>query len=114
MPQVIKESIGPTPCDEECAQVGEDGFGVKNRAECQRFKRQLERQFPNLPEGMSFCIVTESGHDSGVYREVGVRLDTENDAHWAKFDEIQDNLPTHWDERAKLEAEPPEDGDFPY
>jgi hypothetical protein len=36
-------SLGSSPTDEECAQVGSENYGERSRLELQQFKRQMER-----------------------------------------------------------------------
>ena len=91
------ETLGPTPCDEDCAQTTDADFAEKNRAECKRYKEQLERLFPDLPEGCYFKVKAERGHDFGPYREVAFCFNPENETHWEMFDKIQSGLPSRWE-----------------
>ncbi|MDD2609491.1 MAG: hypothetical protein PHX60_07290 [Giesbergeria sp.] len=40
--------IGPSPWGEECAQIGEDGYNARARAECRAFIGQILRHYPAL------------------------------------------------------------------
>lgn len=65
--------IGPSPCDESCAQIGIDpDFQARNLAECRAFKNQIERVYGPPPDLAQLKIFTERGHDAGPYREVAV------------------------------------------
>jgi hypothetical protein len=72
--------IGSSPNGEPCAQVGSDGYEAQARRECQAYKNQLERAYPNMPAGMYLKIVSCS-HDFGTYYDVAVVYNDENDAH---------------------------------
>ena len=39
-------NIGPTPYDENCAQVGQEGYYIRARKECAAYCRQLRRMYP--------------------------------------------------------------------
>lgn len=62
-------TIGSTPCNEDCAQVGRDNYDEKSRKECQAFKNQLIRKFGEPPHGARVSIKSFP-HDFGSYREV--------------------------------------------
>lgn len=65
--------IGPNPWGEECAQIGEDGYNARARAECRAFINQILRHYPAPNE---FCTLTTKGfsHDFGRYYEVVVPI----------------------------------------
>jgi hypothetical protein len=46
-------TLGPTPREEECAQVGTDEYPVRVRREGKAYIGQLIRMFANPPEGRS-------------------------------------------------------------
>jgi hypothetical protein len=62
-------SIGPTPCDESCAYVGDSDYSRKARAECIRFIQLLRKKFGPEPEG-AWLSVKWFPHDFGSYCEV--------------------------------------------
>jgi len=94
--------IGSTPCDEECAQVGEDGYSVKARAECQAFRNQLRRKFGPEPEGVSIRIKGNS-HDFGTYYEVELSFDDSNEKACEYVYKVDKETPQFWDEQALTE-----------
>jgi hypothetical protein len=95
-------SIGSSPCNESCAQVGTDGYTEKAKKECRAFQNQLERHFKNFPDGC-FLSIKSFPHDFGSYLEVIVRYD-ENDEAAANFAyDIENNCPENWDDEAKKE-----------
>jgi hypothetical protein len=95
-------TLGSTPCNEDCAQVGTDNYVVRAKKECTAYKNQLERHFQNFPDG---CYLTIKGfpHDFGTYYEVIVRYD-ENDEASSEFAyDMESNSPVNWDDEAKKE-----------
>ena len=93
--------IGPGPYEEDCAQVGEPDYAERSRKECTAFKYQLLRMFPP-PEGAS-VVVRSHQHDFGVYREVAVKFDSENEAAADYAYMLEGESPKFWDELAKGE-----------
>jgi hypothetical protein len=49
-------SIGPVPCDEDCAQVGRDGYREQAVKECKRFIELLRKTFGDEPPGAHLAI----------------------------------------------------------
>lgn len=103
-------TLGATPADESCAQVGSNDYHERAKVECQVYRRQLLRMYKavhkvnELPEGCTLKITNES-HDFGTYHEVGARYNevfpfSVEAAFW--FD---GNLPSHWDDEARKELE---------
>jgi len=105
-------TLGATPADEKCAQVGAPDYYETARLECQVYRRQLLRMYkaehnPNgedwgLPEHCTLRM-SNNPHDAGTYHEVEVRYNDDfygavEAAFW--FDA---NLPGHWDEEARAE-----------
>ena len=95
-------NLGSAPTDEDCAQVGSDGYWERASIECKVFRKQLRRifgeeKFPNRLKIKSFP------HDFGDYLEVVIYYDDENEESldWAL--KLEDNLPERWDEEAKKE-----------
>lgn len=102
-------TLGPTPADESCAQVGSNDYHERAAVECQVYRRQLLRMYKaehgkDLPEGCTLKITNEA-HDFGTYHEVGVRYnDSFRDAIEAAF-WFDANTPAHWDAEARAELE---------
>jgi len=95
-------SIGSTPSDEECAQVGTLDYPEKSKAECRAFKNQLERAFPNIPDGTYFTVKSFP-HDFGTYREVVVSYDEDDEESREFAYKVEGESPTNWDDEAKKE-----------
>ena len=87
--------LGPAPANEECAQIGEDGFEKQNKEECLRLIRELKQRFGEEPQGAQ--LATKSfDHDFGTYREVVCHYD---DA-WEEAKEyafkLEEEFPEYW------------------
>jgi len=95
-------TLGPTPCGEDCQQVGPTFDCEKSNKELKAFKHQLERYFKNIPDGSKFGIKTFP-HDFGPYSEVVVYFDCENDESSDFAFHVESNIPEFWDEKSKEE-----------
>ena len=95
-------SIGSSPCNEDCAQVGTPDFPERSRKECWAFIHQLERVFTNFPEGC-YLGVKSFDHDFGTYREVVCYFDDQDEVAAAYAYNIENNTPATWDEAAREE-----------
>lgn len=87
-------NLGPVPCDEPCAQVGEEEYETRARAECKRFIAQLRRQFGPEPPG-ALLKIRGFDHDFGRYLEVIVTYRDQ-----ASFDyalRLEEEAPSKWD-----------------
>lgn len=89
-------SLGPTPCDEECAQVGDNDYSLKSKEECRKYKQLLLNKFGEPPEGARFLIKNFS-HDYGSYSEVVISFDSDNREALSFAIEVENNLPSKWD-----------------
>lgn len=90
-------TLGSAPTDEECVQVTDKDFYIKEmKEECLRYARLLNTKFPNRPEGCTFSI-RNFPHDFGNYYEVVVNFDNENEEQMNYAFEVENNLPERWD-----------------
>jgi hypothetical protein len=87
--------LGPVPAGEECAQVGEPNFATDARAECVRYKEQLERMFPTDGKNNRFKIKSFP-HDFGSYYEVCCTFDPADVASVDFAYNVEANLPEYW------------------
>lgn len=94
-------SLGSTPACEECAAVGSDNYQSRMRLESRLYIAQLERQFPNLPDGVYFRNKGFS-HEFGTYHEVCVFFDDSDDTQIEAAYDVENNLPEKWDMPAQL------------
>ncbi len=85
-------TLGPVPSDESCEQVGPNYDAEHARAECNAYKHQLQRNWPQL----SF-FVKSFPHDFGSYMEVCVS------DNCAEAFAVGNSLPATWDDKARVE-----------
>lgn len=89
-------SLGPTPVDEPCEQVGMETYSEERaRLEARTFKHQLQRLFPEL-----LFIVKKWPHDFGFYYDVIVSFEEEQISAACNVD---NNTPLNWDDISKEE-----------
>ena len=95
--------IGSSPYEEDCAQVGSNGYVQRANKELFSYMNQLKRLFPAAESiGIRFRIKWFS-HDFGSYGEVCIYWNNENEDADIHAYEIERNLPGKWDEEAKKE-----------
>ena len=91
-----------TPCNEDCAQLGDESYELKAVAECRAFIGALRRAFVSTMSRepkVRFRTLGQS-HDFGTYYGVAIEYDPNDisDALW--FDS---HAPTNWDAEALAE-----------
>ena len=96
---INKIEIGPTPSDENCAQVGSDRYGKVWRAECKAFINQIRRVCGNEPDSASL-IITSNPHDFGTYHEVAVKYRTNSPEGLAYALKVESTPIHRWDNMA--------------
>lgn len=91
-------NLGPTPAEERCAQVGEEGYELKARQECNRFIDCLRKKFGPEPKGGKLKV-RGFPHDYGRYLEVicvytdqesfdyAIRLEEEAPGTWKEYEQ---------------------------
>lgn len=97
-------TIGCSPVDEPCAQVGQENYSRQARIECRAPINQLERTFPYTgPDGTAWLFIKSNPHDFGTYYEVEVKFDPECEeaCDWAYL--LEASLPERWDSEALAE-----------
>jgi hypothetical protein len=99
-------TIGSTPCDEPCAQVGQPNYRKHALKECRRFLELLRRKFGPEPEGAELCVKAFP-HDFGTYYEVVCEFDSDLQASVEYALRCEDETPATW------EAEPEDGKDLP-
>lgn len=93
-------TLGPTPCAENCAQVGDINYKRRATLEMDAYINQLERMFPNSSsDGLSFQKKWFN-HDFGTYGEVVVVYNDDDYDATVHAIRIENNLPDYWDEAA--------------
>ena len=93
-------TIGPTPADEDCQQVGTPEYSAeKARVECCAFIGQLRRQFGIEPEGARLAV-KRFAHEFGTYHEVVCWYDDDNEAAAEYAFKCEGEADTLWDTEA--------------
>lgn len=90
-------TLGPTPGEEPCAQVGESDYRDKALAECQRFILLLRKKFGPEPEG-AWLSVKWFPHDFGEYCEVVCHYTTDSQASVDYAYRCDNEAPATWEE----------------
>lgn len=90
--------LGPTPNEENCVQIGTHDLS-QNILECEVYAKQLERMFPDMPDGCEFFL-ERNEHDFGVYYEVGILYHPDNEMETKYAFTVETQLPRKWDEMA--------------
>ena len=89
--------LGPSPAEEDCAQIGEPGYRTKAIGECTRYIELLRRKIGPEPEGARLDIKWFA-HDFGQYCEVVCYFDTEDETAVAYAQRCEDDAPATWDD----------------
>lgn len=97
-------TLGPTPAEESCAQVGTPDYVRRTRIETGAYIDQLIRQF-GQPPGLNTFRVKRFPHEFGDYHEVVITYDDAVEESVAFAFEVENNLPGHWDEQAKADLQ---------
>jgi hypothetical protein len=92
--------LGSTPCDEDCAQVGEEDYRTKATKEVNAYINQLNRMFPHSEENNVILTRKWSQHEFGSYVEVVVNYVIDNEKSAGYAIKIENNCPYNWDELA--------------
>jgi hypothetical protein len=92
-------SIGSSPTDESCAQVGSDNYERQSKKECKAFIHQLLRQFGEEPYLASLRI-KYFPHDFGTYSEVVCYYDDEIEESRSYAYKLESETPSKWDKEA--------------
>ena len=88
-------SIGSTPSEEDCAQVGQPDYRRKALEECERFIALIRDTLGSEPEGAELAIKSFS-HDFGTYYEVVIWFEPDDAAAVAYAVRCEDDAPTTW------------------
>jgi hypothetical protein len=89
--------IGPTPSNEDCAQVGQPNYREKALEECARFIRLLREKIGPEPEG-AWLSVKWFEHDFGPYCEVVCYCNSDIPESVEYAQRCEDDAPRTWNE----------------
>ena len=88
-------SIGSSPCDEDCVQVGEEDYWARMLLECKKFKELIHQSCGSPPVGARLIIKTFQ-HDFGKYAEVCVEFEEGNKEATEYAYRVDREAPTRW------------------
>lgn len=97
--------LGSAPCDEDCAQVGIDGYESRMQKEVLAFVRMLKRSFPEAKSNGCNFRYKIFQHDFGMYKEAIVEFNPNSITSSKYIEKIEDELPVNWDKEAREEIE---------
>jgi hypothetical protein len=89
-------SIGSSPWDEPCAQVGQPDYDEKAREECRRFIDVIRRHLGPEPDGARLAF-RSFPHDFGDYLEVVCWFDTAIPASVEYAYRCESETPATWE-----------------
>lgn len=98
--------LGPAPAEEDCASTLDPDFAQANRAECLAYIQAIKRVCGNPPPGARLRI-SENNREYGIYREVEVVYDSDNQTSAEYARKCDEDAPTTW---AEASMEPPSRG----
>lgn len=87
--------LGSTPCNEPCAQVGQEGYDLIGRQECKRYIDLIRKTIGDEPPGAKLAV-KGNHHDFGTYYEVVCYFDTDNEESVKYAYNCENNAPTNW------------------
>lgn len=90
-------TLGQTPAEEECAQVGSPDYMEKARAECKRYIDLLRKKFGPEPAGAQLKIKSFM-HDFGDYLEVVCEFDEDLPESVEYACTCDEDPPRYWNE----------------
>lgn len=92
-------TLGPTPCDELCAQVGDPDYHDRATLEVRRYIDLLVKKFGDPPGGAYYTFGMKSfPHDYGSYWEAVIYYDTELPETVEFAFRVENNLPATWED----------------
>jgi len=89
-------TIGSTPPDEPCAQVGSEDYTQRSIVECNRYIGRIREFCGPEPEGAALKIKSFP-HDFGSYLEVVCYYDTNNEEAINYAFKVEGEGPMRWE-----------------
>ena len=96
--------LGPVPCDESCAQLGQENYRKQATKEMTAYINQLYRMWDDTDISVIFQMKWFN-HDFGSYGEVCVIYDADCEIASDFAYQVERNLPMNWDKEALKELE---------
>jgi hypothetical protein len=94
--------LGPSPTEEDCAQVGSDDYFDRARRECRAYIHQLRRLLGDEPEGAQLSVKSNP-HDFGSYLSVVCYYEPAQPASLDYAFRCEGKSPQEWDDQARQE-----------
>jgi len=95
-------SIGSSPCDEDCAQLGTPDYYERARKECIRFISLIRKACGEEPELSTAQLKIKSNpHDFGTYLDVVVEFDDQDELAVEYALWVESHTPQTWDDDHK-------------
>lgn len=94
-----KFSLGTTPHDEPCIQMGDSNYRRNSRLECLAFIEQFRRERGPEPSGANFKI-TSNSHDFGNYLDVEIEFEENNEEAVEYALSVETEIPAKWDSQS--------------
>ena len=95
------ESLGSSPYDEDCAQVGSIDYHELSKIELHEFKRMMELINPSPEDCIAYYAVKSFPHDFGSYHELCAIYDDSSDIGQEWAINAENLTPSTWDQAAK-------------
>lgn len=94
-------TLGSSPTEETCAQVGTNGYFEIARCECKQFIAAIRRTLGPEPAGASLHVCAHR-HDFGTYYEVCCLYDDDIELAVEYAYRCESNLPATWSDADRV------------
>ena len=88
-------TLGPTPCEEDCVQVGEPDYMPRAELESERFIKVIRKELGPEPFGAALRVKTFN-HEFGLYVEVVCYYDDKLDEAVEYAFRCESDAPSCW------------------
>lgn len=95
-------TLGSSPLEEDCAQVGSTNYYERAQVECGQFIKAIRRKHGIEPDGAQMSIKGHA-HDFGRYYEVEVMYDVDSKVAIDYAYRCEADLPMTWTEEDRAE-----------
>lgn len=89
--------LGQAPANEECAQIGDPNYRTNAIRECRAYIQAIRNYMGMEPDG-AYLTYKSFPHDFGLFYEVVVRYDPENEAAVTYAFKRESKAPLTWEE----------------
>lgn len=95
-------TVGPSPYDESCAELGAPGYMGKAHAECRRFIDAIVSKLGPPPRGAQLAV-KGFPHEYGTYYEVVCYFDDANETASEYAYACESQAPATWADTARVD-----------